>query len=953
MRVFRAAHPSSAGILSRLVGRSNPPLAVERERAHACSSEWPMLHPAEDVLMRRESGCLRTHMDSSSRANPANIREPGAKLPSIHALVRAWFARRRRLLIALTISSALLAGLRLWRSGASEGSVEASFEATLLREGLRVSNHAILWLADDEGPWSLRPALFLAHHEGESNDVWYGEIRPGRGGSILDATTVVNLTETPGANEESLARVGEYAIFFSRAGEAIEAVTLFDLRGERDSGELTHVERVQHAITNLQETGRVAGFGRVRFQLRRPTTQLRSRLDGGRLTFAAAEGAGWSVDLTSLDITEGSDEVESQAHVAGVPGGITWIVDTVRNLSFVGPAPIEWLENRVFALQDAFHRARHAVLGSENAEEAALADLGVPRASEPLREERRALLTAREAELGWPPPPMTPVIADDPVSGEGEWIAVIEDPFVNHYPGAPAAFVQSFVRPDPLRPYVRVYVTMWDPRQVQLRMMPGTREPQSATGDLGAGRIPRDERTLRTLVGAFNGGFQAMHGEFGMMAEGRVYLPPKPWAATVAVFDDGRVGMGSWPAPNWRGRYFDENLANRQIPEGLVELRQNLTSVVEDGVWNPWERWWWGAAPQESDEQTYTYRSGLCLTNEGFFAFFWGDSLGPEALGQAMISARCQRAMHLDMNSGHCGFEFFRTYRAEESATIPSVARVHTQYEYDGQLSDAPGWRVRGRKAVRSMAMRFPRYLTRDPRDFFYLTLRPTLPGPPLAGAAPAEGEFSSVGLPHAGWPYAFARLRVGSTWLVRIDPRRAVPNAIREPRHERILAGFTGASGVPRAGAIALYARRQMIGWHFAIGVPSSEDRVLLEGHAEGGDAGAAIGVDRDGFLVYAEGAGLRDVLARAGVQEPMWLGDDVRLALLGEGGAAAPDGETARTLLPEPALAFMAEEAPVAEVLFPDNTPMPYNRWGYLQGQRVRYFPSQPPRFSREVEP
>ncbi|MDV3296384.1 MAG: hypothetical protein LOY01_11310, partial [Brachybacterium paraconglomeratum] len=76
----------------------------------------------------------------------------------------------------------------------------------------------------------------------------------------------------------------------------------------------------------------------------------------------------------------------------------------------------------------------------------------------------------------------------------------------------------------------------------------------------------------------------------------------------------------------------------------------------------------------------------------------------------------------------------------------------------------APGWRVRGRKAVRSMAMRFPRYLARDPRDFFYLTLRPTLPGPALSGAGDEEGRFSSAGLPHAGWPYAFARARAGAT---------------------------------------------------------------------------------------------------------------------------------------------------------------------------------------------
>jgi hypothetical protein len=431
-----------------------------------------------------------------------------------------------------------------------------------------------------------------------------------------------------------------------------------------------------------------------------------------------------------------------------------------------------------------------------------------------------------------------------------------------------------------------------------------------------------------------------------------VYLPPKPWAATVAVFNDGRVGMGSWPAPNWRGRYFDENLANRQIPEGIIELRQNLTSVVEDGVWNPWERWWWGAAPQESDEQTYTYRSGLCLTNEGFFAFFWGDSLGPEALGQAMISARCQRAMHLDMNSGHCGFEFFRPYREDGTQDAPPAPRVHAQYEHDAPMPDASGWRVRGRKAVRSMAMRFPRYLTRDPRDFFYLTLRPTLPGPPLRNATPEEGGFSSAGLPHAGWPYAFARLRVGNTWIVRIDPRRAVPSAIRESRHQRALGAFTGTQ---HSGGTALLATRALIGWEFAIGVASPEDRVLLEGRllTSENDTGAAVGVDRDGFLVYAEGTGLVSALSRAGVHEAILLEDDVRLALLGDSGAAAPDGETVRALDSEPTLSFLAEEAPNAEVLFTDNAPMPYSRWGYLQGQRVRYFPAQPPRFSRETEP
>jgi hypothetical protein len=146
-----------------------------------------------------------------------------------------------------------------------------------------------------------------------------------------------------------------------------------------------------------------------------------------------------------------------------------------------------------------------------------------------------------------------------------------------------------------------VFVTIWDARQVQLHIAMGTREPESATGETGTGLVPRDERTLSRLVAGFNGGFQALHGEFGMMADGRVYLPPKPWAATVAVFEDGRVGLGSWPAPVSNVAY-DERAATAQIPEGMVAMRQNLTTVVEDGRYNPWERWWWGAAPEAATE---------------------------------------------------------------------------------------------------------------------------------------------------------------------------------------------------------------------------------------------------------------------------------------------------------------------------------------------------------------
>ena len=96
--------------------------------------------------------------------------------------------------------------------------------------------------------------------------------------------------------------------------------------------------------------------------------------------------------------------------------------------------------------------------------------------------------------------------------------------------------------------------------------------------------MPRARRRCGTPVAGFNGGFQATHGEFGMMAENVVYLPPKPYGATVAELNDGSTGFGTWPNDD-------------RVPEGIVSFRQNMTPLVADGVNNPYKREWWGGVP--------------------------------------------------------------------------------------------------------------------------------------------------------------------------------------------------------------------------------------------------------------------------------------------------------------------------------------------------------------------
>lgn len=862
-------------------------------------------------------------------------------------------ARSRIALVALVVLVAWLVAHAM-REHASAPTLVDAIGTVLSRRHLRVAGDTVAWLPEDDALGS-RGGLVLASADGEEgNDLYYVDVRATEstdGAELTDLSFVTNVSRSGGASEEQLVATRTHAAYVTVHGESTDAVTLVDLRGEPASltSAWTRVQSLQNAITNLQETGRARGLGWVRYQFVDPVGPVRLELGDDSLIVRGVREGGVPLELVVAtadgEVHGGVPEgVEVQALEKGVPGGITWVVDTVRNLSFVGSAPIEWLENKVFALKDWFDRTRYAYVGGDDAAASAAADLGVVGSAEegPRDVVREQRLAEAEAEIGFPPAPLVPILSDR-VEGEGVWNAVVDDPFVNQYPNAPAAFAQTFIRPDAERPYVRVYVTLWDPRQVQLRAMPGTREPETATGQRGTGYIPRDPRTSRFLVGAFDGGFQALHGEFGMMSEGRVYLPPKHWAATVAVFDDGRVGMGSWPGPPRPTRTYDELVATEQIPRDMIDFRQNLTSMVEDLQWNPWDRWWWGAAPPGATEQTFTHRSGLCLTDSGNMAFFWGASLGPEALGAAMVASRCVRAMHLDMNSGHCGFEFYRPY--ERTAGLATVAIDHDT-QFQGPFGGVEGFDVRARKAVRSMAMRFPRYLERDPRDFFYLTLRPTLPGPDTE-----LGHFETRGLPHAGWPYAFARLSHGPSWVVRIDPARAVATPLRTERHVRALASFGPLR--PR-GSLSLTSHSTGVGRSFAV-VPHAhgDDVILFRGEPYAPTDHAALGVDEDGFWVYAEGSDAGDLVRRAGATTAIGLGPSERLSFHVQGGAVDVSGLEPR----EPAsddVVLYAEEAPAASVLFPDVHPMPYSRWGFLQGQRVRYFRESdaPPRFNAPPE-
>jgi hypothetical protein len=281
-------------------------------------------------------------------------------------------------------------------------------------------------------------------------------------------------------------------------------------------------------------------------------------------------------------------------------------------------------------------------------------------------------------------------------------------------------------------------------------------------------------------------------------------------------------------------------------------------------------------------------------------------------------------------------------------ATPPLPGVSPPRHESEGPVPSAPAFTYRARRMVRGMdEMGFPRYIKRDPRDFFYLLMRAVLPGEPIAAAVspaqPGEGQWRVTDLADAPfpWPFARARLRPDASqperWvnLLRVDARRVTPGAAPGPG---VLATLRDADapGGARAG----------IGWRVENGaarwVPVTSD-ALFWGPALAADAAVTRGacIDGHGWLVLAvadrAAPGLLPrALDRAGCTaarvalrpSTSLTRDDTRDLL----GAAVDPAAT-------PQAALRLRDEPGAVRVFPEVLPVPQRVWWDAQHRRVRY--------------
>jgi hypothetical protein len=721
-----------------------------------------------------------------------------------------------------------------------------------------------------------RFVLFLASEtEDGPRDVYRASVRLTPEGRALGVSAVYNLTATPLGDDHALVVNGWRAAYATWSYGKEQGVTALDLSGEGAQSTATKLaDKAMAWITNVQQTGTGVGIGRLDVTFEQPAHRV------GLALASTPEREVLAIDLADddrspvpqrrgmLDLRKGELVGDPRASATmRVDAGkhlpkklVHWAVDTVRAVSWIGPAPIAWLEEKAFAVRDAVKQAKFKVTSKDEA-----------LATEPEASTPAAVLDTSEAsmDLGhWPPPPIRSMWKN-PEPGEGEW-QTPKQPWLKRFAAPPngetppSPFYETFVRPDEERPYARVLLVAMDMRQLELGMEAGSEDPKPLTGPPGTGRIPRDPNVYRRVAAAFNGGFKTEHGSYGMMLNKRVLLPPQPGAATVILTKDGRVGLGSWGTNKDVGGIVD-------VPaEEIQSFRQNLDPLVDQDKVNPLNRGQWGFVLPGTSMQTE--RSGICVTNAGHLIYAWGDDTSATSLGKAMKMARCIYGMHLDMNPHHTGF-------------------IYTN------ITEFKGKQYKSELLSREMEIDTDRYLLYAPKDFFYVMLHD--PRPPVLEDVQWEPDAGTQ--PAPSWMAGLWRGLLGGVELLDIEPGRASFRAragTKELDKDKAARGrdgkgdrrgrndddTTAKAASPRGSELSEDdARRVLFALTLGISEPNHPRGLVVDGKVK-------IPVSSDpsmGVLLVTEDGAISIAPTKSGVTVPT-NGDAVELPLLVDEGAA-----------------------------------------------------------------
>ncbi len=278
-----------------------------------------------------------------------------------------------------------------------------------------------------------------------------------------------------------------------------------------------------------------------------------------------------------------------------------WMADTLR--SVLGPAATAQIESWYLTLSNTSNQVQYK-LGNKKVTAPWKVTNALP-----------SPVASNQGQAQLTPMTLTPIrpIVTPALPGEGVWTVLRNAPSPYSYLPQTA---KAYIRPDAANPYAIVTMLQFDPRFARLHIVEGTVEPGGPRKMYGPGAIPAADMKGDTLLAAFNGGFKYADGQYGIMTNGIVYVPPQPGVATIAITRSGKLILGAWgvdPLLNSRNR-------------DIVAWRQNGALLIDKGVINPLthDGAAWGGTVLNS---AYTWRSAIGITAHGTLIYAAGNSL--------------------------------------------------------------------------------------------------------------------------------------------------------------------------------------------------------------------------------------------------------------------------------------------------------------------------------------
>jgi hypothetical protein len=290
-------------------------------------------------------------------------------------------------------------------------------------------------------------------------------------------------------------------------------------------------------------------------------------------------------------------------------------------------------------------------------------------------------------KVAFPPANFPPPHAQSAREGDGTWVALGDAAKHENAAAEPRLLYRAVVHPHKVSKYKLVTIVAVDLTRARLNITAGVDEPESdaVPKEERSGLIPEADR--EHVLAAFNGSWQARHGRYGMMKDGKVYLPPRPDGCTIAMFKDGSVKMGSWPSLSASVATMG---AWRQAPGCLLENGQLHPDFEKHD-----ERRWGGRDPKRQTRR----RSAIALNETGSILFYgFGDETSPKELALGLRAAGAHHAAQLDINYYWVRFLVFGRPKPDAPLQVTSTLIPKMEHRKRGYVHLA------------------------EPRDFFYVT---------------------------------------------------------------------------------------------------------------------------------------------------------------------------------------------------------------------------------------